>query len=182
MSVVIKKWMQFENRSWSRVLQKRLVSPGAQVEVPLDLTAARKGVNAETDVEPQITYDKPLKATQAERIIARFGGARRLMHALNRVGRPRNAASIYKWLYPYPKGRGGLVPTSAWRDIMEAARHEGIVLTAEDITPSSMQYLTVDELHLNYRKLDGQHSLTKQIDANGANVQRVSRKYRKGQI
>lgn len=74
---------------------------------------------------------------QATGVFARFGGARGLMRALKAIGRPRNAASIYKWSYPYPKGTGGMIPASAWKDVLLAAKHEGILLKPDDVMPTS---------------------------------------------
>jgi hypothetical protein len=71
--------------------------------------------------------------TQAERILLKFGGARELHALLKSIGRPRNLATIYKWTYPRPKGRGGLIPTSAWPDLHLAARMAGIILTPADL-------------------------------------------------
>lgn len=74
--------------------------------------------------------------TQASRIIAKFGGARRLASILASIGKPRDPSSIYKWAYPKEKdGTGGLIPTSAWPDIISAARYDGVVLTLEDLDP-----------------------------------------------
>lgn len=74
--------------------------------------------------------------TQAERIIQKFGGARRLSLILNTLGLKRNTASIYKWTYPRAKGgTGGFIPTSAWPDLLRAARFEGIVISSREMDP-----------------------------------------------
>lgn len=74
--------------------------------------------------------------TQAERIIERFGGARRLAEALSAVGEFRHPSVVYKWTYPKDRGgTGGLIPTAAWPDILKAARHFGIYMTEEDTDP-----------------------------------------------
>lgn len=76
------------------------------------------------------------ETTQAERVINKFGGAKRLLAALKAVGFPKNPATVYRWLYPREKGgTGGIIPTKAWPDILTAARIEGIFLTAEDVGP-----------------------------------------------
>lgn len=74
--------------------------------------------------------------TQAERILLKFGGARRLAIVLKTMGRPRDPATIYKWTYPRERGgTGGIVPTKVWTDIIDAARFDGIVLTMDDMDP-----------------------------------------------
>lgn len=81
-------------------------------------------------------FNTPL--SQAERVIARFGGARGLMRALRRLdpGKHRDPVSIYRWTYGRAKGgTGGLIPSVAIADVMEAARLEGIFLTADDFDP-----------------------------------------------
>lgn len=80
----------------------------------------------------------PTKTTQAQRVIAKFGGARQLAQALSRLelGKRRDAANVYRWTYPKSKGgTGGLIPSSAMADVLEAARLDGVLLTAEDIDP-----------------------------------------------
>lgn len=74
-----------------------------------------------------------LTDSQAFRIIQKFGGVKPLARLLERIGRPRDPCSMYKWLYPAPKGRGGLIPLNALNDIMYAARVEGVVITSEDL-------------------------------------------------
>lgn len=77
--------------------------------------------------------------TQARRIFDKFGGELRLVSALQAIGKPRNKCSIYKWDYPRHKGgTGGLIPTRAWPDIFAAARHEGILITSEDMDPREL--------------------------------------------
>ena len=78
---------------------------------------------------------KPIK-TQAERILDKFGGARRLASTLQAIGRPRDVTAIYRWTYPKSKGgTNGTVPRIAWDDVLAAARAEGIMLTPEDLDP-----------------------------------------------
>jgi len=76
--------------------------------------------------------------TQAERILAKFGGARRLFALLKAVGATRysDPTAIYKWTYPKAKGgTGGRIPTAAWPEILLAARAEGILISSEDMDP-----------------------------------------------
>lgn len=83
---------------------------------------------------------KPLKP-QAKRVIDRFGGPRRLARILKAIGRPKDPACIYRWTYPKERGgTGGIIPTSAWNDVLFAARVEGILLTVEDLFPNAKAY------------------------------------------
>lgn len=81
------------------------------------------------------------KRSQAERIIEKFGGARRLARILKETD-PKNSltpSSIYRWLYPKEKGgTGGKVPTQSLETVMRAARFEGILLTTEDLFPGDI--------------------------------------------
>lgn len=62
-------------------------------------------------------------------VVELFGGARKLMAALATVGHPRDAATVYKWTYPYPKGTGGHLPRQAEHDIVVAAERFHIDLS-----------------------------------------------------
>jgi hypothetical protein len=74
--------------------------------------------------------------TQAQRVIAKFGGPRALARALKENGTPRDPATIYRWTYPsHTNGRGGIIPKNAWGDILAVARIQGVLLTAEDLDP-----------------------------------------------
>lgn len=80
----------------------------------------------------------PPPKSQAERIIAKFGGARRLAIILKQADESQalNPSSIYRWTYPKEKGgTGGVVPTAALPLLIKAARLEGIFLTPEDLYP-----------------------------------------------
>lgn len=75
-------------------------------------------------------------ATQAGRVLLKFGGARRLAFVLKQLGRPRDPATIYKWTYPQEKGgTGGTIPNHALDDVIAAARLAGVFLTADDLDP-----------------------------------------------
>jgi hypothetical protein len=81
------------------------------------------------------TYET-IKYSQAERIIHRFGGARKLMRSLKLVGVVRDAANIYRWTYPKSRGgTGGVIPTSLLGTISKAAIVQGIILKPEDFDP-----------------------------------------------
>ena len=83
--------------------------------------------------EPGLETREPI---QAERILARFGGASRLHAILAELGHPLAHATLYKWTYPKERGgTGGFIPTSAWPLILKAAAHEGIILTSDDMDP-----------------------------------------------
>lgn len=83
-------------------------------------------------------YAKTRPLTQAERILKKFGGARRLAEILTLTGKMKTPSTIYRWTYSREKGgTGGLVPTSAWPDILVAARYAGIVLEDDLISPAT---------------------------------------------
>jgi hypothetical protein len=85
---------------------------------------------------PKDSSDDTRPLTQAERVIARFGGVPGLVRALRQAGFHKQRAAIYKWTYPKSRGgTGGLIPTSAMHEILVAARMEGITLTAQDWDP-----------------------------------------------
>lgn len=85
---------------------------------------------------------------QAERVIRKFGNARRLWRVLMDLGIRYEVSTIYKWAYPRSKqGRGGMIPSRAWGDILKAARSEGVVITSEDFDPRPMK---VDVVRLRY--------------------------------
>ena len=74
--------------------------------------------------------------TQAGRVITKFGGLEVFVKALKSVGHPRHSSTIRKWSYPKSReGRGGVIPTGALRDILMAARNEGVLLTKDDLDP-----------------------------------------------
>lgn len=70
--------------------------------------------------------------TQAERVVAAFGGVRKLVRALRGLGHPVSESSVYRWLYP---DRSGLVPAMQVSRVVEAAIHVGVVLTDSDWSP-----------------------------------------------
>lgn len=78
--------------------------------------------------------------SQAERIIEKFGGVpslRRVMLECYPDHAPVDKTAYYKWTYPREGGRGtgGIIPTGMLPLVMGAARHAGILLTAEDLYP-----------------------------------------------
>lgn len=78
--------------------------------------------------------------TQAERVIAKFGGARRLAEAFKTAGFYKGPASIYKWTYPREKGgTAGVIPTKAWPILHKVARLNGVLITAQDMDVRPMR-------------------------------------------
>lgn len=83
--------------------------------------------------------EPPRLRSQAERVIAKFGGPYKLSKAVAALGDPAktlNPATVYRWLYPRNKGgTGGLVPTGSLPLVLEAARFDGIFLSTDDLDP-----------------------------------------------
>lgn len=79
--------------------------------------------------------------TQAQRIVARFGGASRLARILQEIGQPLAVQTIYRWLYP---DRSGLIPAHQVEKIMSAARHAGVRLTDGDWSPVEDDEMNAD--------------------------------------
>jgi hypothetical protein len=84
---------------------------------------------------PEEDETPPPPLTQAERVIAKFGGVPELHAALKRNGINRYRTSLYKWKSPKPIGTGGTIPRQALQEVCEVAIKEGIILTAEDLDP-----------------------------------------------
>lgn len=85
--------------------------------------------------------DEPQRAmSQADRILAKFGGPTRLAYILRSIGiHSRGQSTIARWRYPKSKGgTGGRIPNQAWPLVFAAARAEGIVITAEDLDPREL--------------------------------------------
>lgn len=74
--------------------------------------------------------------TQAERVINKFGNVDNLAKALSQVNYPKDVSSIYRWkLSKEVNGTAGLIPSHCLPHVIEAARLEGILLTAADLDP-----------------------------------------------
>lgn len=72
--------------------------------------------------------------SQAERVLAKFGGARALARILDGLGIKKDPSGFYRWTHPKSRGgTGGVIPTSAWKMLIYAARMEGILLTSDDM-------------------------------------------------
>lgn len=152
------KLLKFRNRKWANTIQWNKITPGVEKR-PLV-------------AQPGLLYsDLGAEHLQAARILTKFGGARELMRALTAIGRHRNAATIFKWTYPTPKGTGGLIPSSAWGDVIAAARHEGIVITTADMevsfghTPPEEGFVQQKRFAERYPRQHGGSYMTKQLDA-----------------
>jgi hypothetical protein len=71
------------------------------------------------------------KFTQFERLIYKFGGASNLARSLG-----AHITTVYKWSLPEEKGgSGGVIPGHRHKDLLRAARVEGIYLTSRDFDP-----------------------------------------------
>ena len=68
--------------------------------------------------------------TQADRIIRKFGGARKLAKLLG-----VDNSTVYKWTYSVKrKGTGGHIPAVALKRVIALARPNGILLTQTDLS------------------------------------------------
>jgi hypothetical protein len=91
-----------------------------------------------SDEEGLETPLKTRELNQAERLLKLFGGSRKLASLLLFIGKGRHPSAIYRWTYPRSAGgTDGIVPTSAWADILKAARVAGIVIPDELYRPDS---------------------------------------------
>ncbi|CAB4121016.1 hypothetical protein UFOVP7_14 [uncultured Caudovirales phage] len=72
---------------------------------------------------------------QAEKIISKFGNARRLAELIG-----VHPVNVYRWTYPRARGgTDGLIPTSSLAKILLAARTDGILLTLDDFVPERVR-------------------------------------------
>lgn len=140
------------------------------------------------------TIGEAPKFTQAFRIIRKFGGPNRLSLVLKEIDIECQVQTIYAWLRDCedPRGTGGLIPSSRVREILKAARWDGVFLTAYDFDPRP---LPLDELEAyfmyevsevydrrygRWRKIDREgveRALEKDIEL-GERMYRVNQKYR----
>lgn len=85
---------------------------------------------------------------QANSIIAKFGGARpmaqeitKLRKAIDPAAPTMHPSTIYRWMMPIAKGgTGGLIPSSAITEVIQAARMIGILLCKDDLLPIKAKY------------------------------------------
>lgn len=86
-------------------------------------------------------------ATQAERIVRKFGGPYRLAKLLSRIGKPRDIATIYRWMYPKSRGgTGGVIPARSLAELIHVARVEGVFLTASELDPRGGELSRADHI------------------------------------
>ena len=112
-----------------------VISTGDQILSPGENDGVLSPPNLEEPVKKAI-HPKG-RFSQAEKILAKFGGARRLSELFKAMGRPRNPATIYKWTYSREGGgTDGLIPSCAWADVLHAARLEGILIQPDDLNPA----------------------------------------------
>lgn len=72
--------------------------------------------------------------SQAERVIARFGGPLETAKAIQ-----YSLAAVYKWNAPRSRhGCHGLIPTRALERLMTVARMFGVLLTEDDLKPRTI--------------------------------------------
>lgn len=72
--------------------------------------------------------------TQAERVIKKFGNARKLATILQ-----LDPSTVYKWDMPASKGgTDGRIPSDKLERIMAVARVHGVMLTDDDINPRKL--------------------------------------------
>ena len=64
----------------------------------------------------------------ANRVIEAFGGPRALARCIG-----LDHSWVVRWRREPPEGTGGLIPSRHHRAILNAARHAGIKLTADDL-------------------------------------------------
>lgn len=68
---------------------------------------------------------------QAQRIVDKFGGPRRLAYAAG-----LEPSRVYRWLYPKARGgTGGIIPSAAVAQVQQAALVANVDLTPEDWAP-----------------------------------------------
>lgn len=84
--------------------------------------------NETQEFEDLMREEAPLATpTQADRVIATFGGARKLAALLDRT-----PSAIYKWTYPRERGgTAGYIPSSVWPSLYDLARRMGISLKVD---------------------------------------------------
>jgi hypothetical protein len=75
----------------------------------------------------------PKIPTQAEAVIALFGGAAILAAAVG-----KNESTVYRWTYSAADGgTDGIIPARALRAVLAAAAQRGILITAADLYPTA---------------------------------------------
>ena len=75
---------------------------------------------------------------QAERVLDRLGGPMNIIRVMRSMEHPRqwDPSTLYYWTYTKAEGgTGGIIPAYAVAILMEVARYEGVLLTADDFYP-----------------------------------------------
>lgn len=79
----------------------------------------------------ELETGEKVRLSQAERVIVKFGDATKLAKLIN-----CDPSTVFKWTYTRDKqGSDGIIPSSAMKKVLKAARAEGIYLTPEDLWP-----------------------------------------------
>lgn len=73
-------------------------------------------------------------SNQAQRVMKKFGGPRRLQQALAAVGRELSLTTVYRWKMPREKGgTGGMIPSCNLPFLIKAGRLQGIIISEKDL-------------------------------------------------
>lgn len=101
-------------------------------------------------LRPGIPWSAPTTRTQVERVLRKFGSARRLCRLFQQLG-PEfevDPSTIYKWGYEKERnGSGGVIPNQMIPRLQAAALLDGIFLTQEDLFPGPITKRHWDDLH-----------------------------------
>lgn len=83
---------------------------------------------------PKNTPESRTPTTQAERVVSKFGNARKLAVLLE-----LDPSTVYKWNMPVARGgTDGRIPSDKLERIMAIARPHGVLLTDEDVSPKRL--------------------------------------------
>jgi len=66
--------------------------------------------------------------TPAYTVIEKLGGKTAVADQLG-----LNKSALSRWCAPRPDGTGGMVPQRYWPQLMEMARHKGVVITVKEL-------------------------------------------------
>lgn len=110
-------------------MYSKKLTPGTQLQATLlafGLSSCLKYPVART----QLPKEKPIYGTQAERVIARFGGISQLHKALQAIGVKLDKSTIWSW-----KNHDGMIAKKRVMQVIEAGHYAGVILTSEDLDP-----------------------------------------------
>lgn len=125
---------RFLQRDCDRPAEAKRRDPNRALKLLEQSNHYRAAQDDQHDADPQ-RY-----AAHALDVISRFGGVPELVYALGKVGFPTNKTTVYRWLYPYPRGTAGRVPHKSWLQIKVAARWAGIDLSRIRVLPLREDY------------------------------------------